>query len=78
MNLAQVNKIKYIGFDADDTLWVNEPYFQDTERKFCSFMSDFLSESDVSKELFKTEIQNLDLYGYGVKAFILSMIETII
>jgi len=69
--------IKVIAFDADDTLWVNEPYFQDTERKFCEMLEDFLPHHTVSQELFKTEMKNLSLYGYGVKGFILCMIETI-
>lgn len=72
-----MKKIKIIAFDADDTLWVNEPYFQATEDKYCALLEDFLPHHTVSQELFKTEMQNLELYGYGVKAFILSMIETI-
>jgi len=67
--------LKVIAFDADDTLFVNEPYFQETEQKFCALMSDYLSHQGLSQELFKTEISNLDLYGYGIKAYILSMIE---
>lgn len=68
--------IKVIAFDADDTLWVNEPYFQETEKKFCELLEDYLPHHTVSQELFKTEIDNLPLYGYGVKGFMLSMIET--
>ena len=67
--------LKVIAFDADDTLFVNEPYFQETEQKFCALMSDYLSHQGLSQELFKTEIANLDLYGYGIKGYILSMIE---
>lgn len=70
--------IKVIGFDADDTLWVNEPYFKETENEFCELLNEYYSSDIVSNELFKTEIQNLELYGYGVKAFILSLIETAI
>lgn len=66
---------KIIAFDADDTLFVNEPYFQETEHKFCDLMSDYLSRQGLSQELFKIEIQNLDLYGYGIKGYVLSMIE---
>lgn len=66
---------KVIAFDADDTLFVNEPYFQETEQKFCALMQDYLSHQGLSQELFKTEIANLDLYGYGIKGYILSMIE---
>ena len=67
--------IKIIAFDADDTLFVNEPYFQQVEQKFCELMSDYLSHQGLSQELFKTEIANLELYGYGIKGYILSMIE---
>jgi putative hydrolase of the HAD superfamily len=70
--------IKVIAFDADDTLWVNEPYFQETERKFCALLEDYLPHHSISQELFKTEMQNLSLYGYGVKGFMLSMVETAI
>jgi len=68
--------LKVIAFDADDTLWVNEPYFQETEKKFCAMLEDYLPQHTISKELFKTEMDNLALYGYGVKGFMLSMIET--
>src|SRR6478609_2864272 len=74
-NLNSMN-IKVIAFDADDTLWVNEPYFQETEKKFCALLEDYLPAHTVAKELFKTEIDNLALYGYGVKGFMLSMVET--
>ena len=67
--------LKVIAFDADDTLFVNEPYFQETEKKFCALMSDYLSHQGLSQELFKTEIDNLALYGYGIKGYTLSMIE---
>lgn len=69
---------KVIAFDADDTLFVNEPYFQETEQKFCDLMSDYLSQQGLSQELFRIEIQNLELYGYGIKGYILSMIEAAI
>jgi putative hydrolase of the HAD superfamily len=68
--------VKIIAFDADDTLWVNEPYFQEVERKFCALLEDYLPHHSVSQELFRTEMQNLPWYGYGAKAFMLSMIET--
>ena len=67
--------LKVIAFDADDTLFVNEPYFQEVEQKFCALMQDYLSHQGLSQELFRTEIDNLDLYGYGIKGYILSMIE---
>lgn len=72
-----MKEIKVIAFDADDTLWVNEPYFREMEDRFCSLLEDFLPHHSVDKELFKTEMDNLELYGYGVKSFMLSMVETI-
>ena len=71
-----INKIKVIGFDADDTLWVNEPYFRDAEFKLADHLKPFAPETDIIAELFKTEMKNLELYGYGAKAFTLSLIET--
>ena len=67
--------LKVIAFDADDTLFVNETYFLETEEKFCQLMSDYLSHQNISQELFKVEIENIKIYGYGIKAYILSMIE---
>lgn len=68
--------IKVIAFDADDTLFANEPYFEEAENKFCELMQDYLSHQGISQELFRIQIQNLNQYGYGIKAYILSMIET--
>jgi putative hydrolase of the HAD superfamily len=70
--------IKVIAFDADDTLWVNEPYFREAEEQFCSLLEDYLPRHSISQELFKTEMANLPLYGYGIKSVMLSMIETIL
>ncbi|MEJ2113515.1 MAG: HAD family hydrolase [Flavobacteriaceae bacterium] len=69
------DKIKVIGFDADDTLWVNETYFREAEEAFAQLLSDYETPNKIDQELFKIEMKNLDLYGYGVKAFILSMVE---
>ncbi|RIW14990.1 HAD family hydrolase [Algoriphagus lacus] len=68
--------IKVIAFDADDTLWVNEPFFREAEEKFTSLLEDFMPQHGIMKELYRTEIENLTLYGYGIKGFMLSMIET--
>ncbi|PKQ68822.1 HAD family hydrolase [Labilibaculum manganireducens] len=71
-----MDEIKVIAFDADDTLWVNEPYFRESEMEFCNLMKNGMSLEEVTEKLFTTEIGNIPLYGYGTKAFILSMIET--
>jgi putative hydrolase of the HAD superfamily len=70
--------IKVIAFDADDTLWHNEAYFQEAEKKFCILLENYLPQHTVARELLHTEIKNIALYGYGIKAFMLSMIETAI
>ena len=69
-------KFKVIAFDADDTLWVNETFFRETEEKFCALLSDFSTSNETMEVLFATEMQNLEEYGYGTKGFVLSMIET--
>ncbi len=71
-----MENIEVIAFDADDTLWVNEPYFRETEEKFCKLLEDYMPAHTINQELFKTEIANLKFYGYGIKGFMLSMIET--
>lgn len=71
-----MNSITTIAFDADDTLWVNEPYFQEAETAFCQLFEEYLPYEAVGQQLLATEIKNLHLYGYGVKGFMLSMVET--
>lgn len=71
-----MNSIKVIAFDADDTLWQNEDFYQATEREFCNLMSDYKNPESVSMILFQNEMKNLELYGYGAKGFTLSCIET--
>lgn len=73
-----LKNIKVVAFDADDTLWHNESYFQEVEHKFCALLEEYLPQHTVERELLKTEINNISLYGYGIKAFMLSMIETAI
>ena len=67
--------VKVIAFDADDTLWVNETYFREAEKKFAQLLSHYETENKIDQELFKMEIQNLEMYGYGIKGFMLSMVE---
>lgn len=68
--------VKVIAFDADDTLWENENFFRDAEKEFCGVIREFGASEEVMQELFRVEMQNMELYGYGIKAFILSLIET--
>lgn len=67
--------IKVIGFDADDTLWVNETYFREAEMEFAKLLSPYETMNKIDQELFLMEMKNLPLYGYGVKGFVLSMVE---
>ncbi|TLX73879.1 HAD family hydrolase [Labilibacter sediminis] len=69
-------KFKYVAFDADDTLWVNESYFRETEAHFSELLAAYGDAETITNKLLEIEIRNIELYGYGVKGFILSMIET--
>jgi len=57
-------------------LWVNETYFREAEERFAELLSGFETKNKIDQELFKTEMENLDAYGYGVKGFVLSMIQS--
>ena len=70
--------ISTIGFDGDDTLWHNEGVFSMTQDKFRQLLLRYVPPSDVDSRLYATEVRNLRLFGYGVKGFTLSMIETAI
>jgi len=72
---VEYKNIKVIGFDADDTLWVNETYFRDAELEFAKLLAQYETANKIDQELFRKEIENLPLYGYGIKGFILSMVE---
>lgn len=65
-----------IGFDADDTLWHNESIFRLTEERFLALLGDHAEQDHIADRLLAAERRNLAFYGYGVKGFTLSMIET--
>ena len=73
-----IEKIKVIAFDADDTLWINETYFREAEKELANILSDYGSEEEVIDFLFKTETKNIPFFGYGIKGFTLSMIQSAI
>lgn len=75
MKSYDYKKIKVIGFDADDTLWINENFFREAEHKFAKMFSQYETENKLIQEIMKTEINNLPIYGYGIKGFVLSMLE---
>lgn len=67
-----------IGFDADDTLWENEQFFQMTQERFASLLADHAEPETLSERLLEAERRNVGHYGFGIKGFVLSMIETAI
>ncbi|KFL26010.1 HAD family hydrolase [Devosia sp. 17-2-E-8] len=70
--------ISAIGFDADDTLWQNEQFYRLTETRFTQLLADYAEPTDLSARLLETEKRTLGLYGFGIKGFTLSMLETAI
>ena len=71
-------RITTVGLDADDTLWHNESIFEKTHERYRTLLAQYHNAATVDRTLFATEMRNLDLYGYGVKGFTLSAIETAI
>jgi putative hydrolase of the HAD superfamily len=67
-----------IAFDADDTLWHNLVHFNAVEKRFGEMFANYLPANEAAAQLMKTESRNIPLYGFGVKSFTLSMIETAI
>lgn len=70
--------ISAIGFDADDTLWQNEHFYRLTEGRFVDLLSGHGETAELSRRLLEAETRNLKIYGFGIKGFTLSMIETAI
>ena len=70
-----IEGLKVVAFDADDTLWENEPLFRNAERTVADALSEFGSFEYISDELYKVEFKNMEDYGFGAKAYTLSMIE---
>ena len=67
-----------IGFDADDTLWHNEQFYRITQERFCDLLRDFTDPDHLMDRLLAAERRNIGHYGFGIKGFVLSMIETAI
>lgn len=70
--------IATVGFDADDTLWQNEAFFRLTQAHFAELLADYADSSHLHERLLAAERRNLGHYGFGIKGFVLSMIETAI
>jgi len=71
-----MQKLTTLGFDADDTLWHSEDLFRLTHAKFMELLSDYAAPDQLSEWLLAAETRNLGTYGFGIKGFVLSMIET--
>lgn len=71
-----IDSIKVVAFDADDTLWENEPLFREAERTWAGILKDYGTLEELSVRLFEVEKANMEDYGFGAKAFTLSLIET--
>lgn len=71
-------KLTTLGFDADDTLWENERFFKLTEELFTELLIDFAEPDHLRERLLAAERRNLKFYGFGIKGFTLSMVETAI
>jgi putative hydrolase of the HAD superfamily len=72
------SKLSLIGFDADDTLWEHADFYRQAEKRLVDLLSDYGDETKITMKLREVELRNLPLYGFGVKGFTLSMIETTI
>ena len=70
-----MNNIQIVAFDADDTLWANQPFFDQSQERFCELMAEYMPKEQIEKELLKIEVENLSIYGYGAKGYALSMTE---
>jgi putative hydrolase of the HAD superfamily len=70
--------LEIIGFDADDTLWHNETLYARSQEKFARLLSPYHEPAWIAQRLYATEMRNLKQFGYGIKGFTLSMIETAI
>ena len=65
-----------IGFDADDTLWHNETHYSNAKQRFGQLLSAYGEPEAIIRQLDETEMENVHSYGYGIKSFALSMVET--
>lgn len=68
--------ITLVALDADDTLWHNEPLFTSRREQFCALLARYEPDGIADDRLYEVEMRNLRHFGYGVKGFVLSMIET--
>ena len=75
MNAPQTNGIALVGFDADDTLWRSQDYFDAAQVEFERIISAYVELTGISRQLYEYEARNIAIFGYGVKGMVLSMVE---
>src|SRR5664279_1191013 len=75
---CRMTSLTTIGFDADDTLWQNEHFYRLTLARFAGLLGEYATPEAIARTLLESEKRNLAFYGYGIKGFTLSMIETAI
>ena len=73
--MEKLKNIRAIAFDADDTLWALQNYFEDVEHEYCELLAEYGKEKEISAALFETESKNMPDLGYGCKAFTISLVE---
>ena len=75
MKMDRFKDIRAIAFDADDTLWALQEYFEEVEHEYCELLSEYGKEKEISAALLETESGNMADLGYGCKAFTISLVE---
>jgi len=75
MDTKHGNGIALVGFDADDTLWRSQDYFDDAQARFERIVAGYVDLADIGKQLYEYESRNIAIFGYGVKGMVLSMVE---
>jgi len=73
---VSIPMIDLVALDADDTLWHNEPLYRTARDRFCALLGEDYAPELIDERLYETERRNLEHFGYGVKGFVLSLIET--
>lgn len=71
----ELTETKLLAFDADDTLWDCQSFFDDISRRYCEFLAHYGNIDAIGEALFKVEMGNMEELGYGTKAFVISLVE---
>lgn len=71
----ELTETKLLAFDADDTLWDCQSFFDDISRRYCEFLAHYGNIDAIGEALFRVEMGNMEELGYGTKAFVISLVE---